>query len=107
MQQRPKRRRLFAILLQQHRGSFEPRLIRLSRRDVRLLRRGDVTSRHDHPLDAAGNIGACRLERRHASLRRENKKAASDAGGYEDSSNDETVRVRLHPRQDSTRGKDC
>jgi len=40
-------------------------------------------------------------------LRRENKKAASDAGGYEDSSNDETVRVRLHPRQDSTRGKDC
>jgi hypothetical protein len=40
-------------------------------------------------------------------LRRENKKAASDAGGYEDSNDDETVRVRLHPRQDSTRDKDC
>ena len=51
--------------------------------------------------------GASRVDCRHASLGRENKKAASDAGGYEDSSNDETVRVRLHPRQDSTRDKDC
>ena len=82
-------------------------MFRLSRRDVGLLRGRDVASRHDHPLDAARNIGACRVERRHASLRRENKKAASDAGGYEDSSDDETVRVRLHPRQDSTRDKDC
>src|SRR5438128_2135140 len=68
---------------------------------IGLLCRGDIARRRDHPLDAGRDVVSGCVDGRGAPLAGKNKKAADDAGGNEDSSNDYAVSVLLHRTQNS------